>query len=518
MPQERTQLELESTVSLKRAKLLDKLSQHVFNNLPAHLICIKDMKLLSRTDLWETLRADIQSLPSADILALQVCTIFWFPKSYHETWIVTTLFFFFQEDVQSRVKYAIFSHRWGAHEPSYQQLSQGPTPINSPGLMKLLRYCDKAHVHGCAYAWSDTCCINKSSSAELEEAIRAMYRWYRDAEVCIVHLAETGSFEDFKDEPWFRRGWTLQELLAPKRVMFYNRNWDSLSVGNVHPAESRNDKEDWRILGAISGVTGIPVGDLRHFRPGCERVSEKMRWASRRETTRVEDVAYALIGIFDITMSISYGEGQWAFHRLMECIAQRCSEPGFFAWAGDASPYSLALPASPTSYGAPVLDAQSAARLRLTGSVFEEVGDRSYSITKLGVQVKLLLLPVHWIRREDSSESYTLSFTEGNFLETNPRPTLSQAYYEIFKPEQCVLGVVDYARADEDRGSLRVGERYFCLLLKRNGRSGYIKSRTDKVLVWHCVESITKELEDVCLLNTLSSYDRNIASTCPLPQ
>lgn len=96
MPQERTQLELESTVSLKRAKLLDKLSQHVFNNLPAHLICIKDMKLLSRTDLWETLRADIQSLPSADILALQVCTIFWFPKSYHETWIVTTLFFFFR--------------------------------------------------------------------------------------------------------------------------------------------------------------------------------------------------------------------------------------------------------------------------------------------------------------------------------------------------------------------------------------------------------------------------------------
>jgi hypothetical protein len=271
-----------------------------------------------------------------------------------------------QEDVQTRVKYTIFSHRWGAHEPSYQQLSQDerwiddPTPINNPGLSKLLRFCDKAHLHGCAYAWSDTCCIDKSSSAELEEAIRAMYRWYRDAEVCIVHLAATDTLEDFENEPWFRRGWTLQELLAPKRIAFYTKDWSSIFVDNVRRAESINDKEDWRVLGTVSKVTGIPAGDLRHFRPGYERVSEKMRWASRRETTRMEDVAYALIGIFDITMPIAYGERRWAFHRLMECIAQRCSEPGFFAWAGDASSYSLALPSSPASYGIPVLDAQTA--------------------------------------------------------------------------------------------------------------------------------------------------------------
>lgn len=381
-------------------------------------------------------------------------------------------------DVQTRVKYAIFSHRWGAHEPSYQQLSRDEgwiddsTPINSPGLSKLLHFRDKARLHGCAYTWSDTCCIDKSSSAELEEAIRAMYRWYRDAEVCIVHLAATDTLEDFENEPWFRRGWTLQELLAPKRITFYTKDWSSIFVDNVRRAESRNDKEDWRVLGAVSKVTGIPAGDLRHFRPGCERVSEKMRWASRRETTRMEDVAYALIGIFDITMPISYGEGRWAFHRLMECITQRCSEPGSFAWAGDASTYSLALPSSPASYGMPVLDSQTATGLRLTGSVFEEVGDPSYSITMLGLQVKLLLLPARWIQHGQGSGSYTLSFTEGAFLETNPSPTLSQAYYEIFKPEQCVLGIVNYTRVEGDRGSLRVGERYFCLLLKRSGRSG----------------------------------------------
>lgn len=339
-----------------------------------------------------------------------------------------------------------------------------------------------------------------------------MYRWYRDAEVCIVHLTATTTLADFEHEPWFRRGWTLQELLAPTRIVFYTKDWSSISVDNVRHVETRNDKEDWRVLGAVSKVTGIPAGDLRHFRPGCERVSEKMRWASRRETTRIEDVAYALIGIFDITIPISYGEGPWAFHRLMEGIAQRCSEPGFFAWAGDASPYSLALPSSPASYGMPALDSQMETCLRLTGSVFEEVGDRSYSITKLGLQVRLLLLPVRWIQYEEGLGRYTLSFTEGTFLRTNPCPTLSQAYYEIFKPEQCVLGVVNYTRVERDRGSLRVGEQYFCLLLKQSGRSGYVKARTDKVLVWHCVEGVTKDLEDVYLLNTLSAYDRDTAT------
>ncbi|KAH0826267.1 hypothetical protein J3R83DRAFT_5737 [Lanmaoa asiatica] len=494
---ERTQPEHESTVGLNRNQLLDALGQHVFNDLPAHLIRISDMKLLSRTDLWEDNRALIQDLSSADLLAHRS------PK----------------EDAQARVKYAIFSHRWGAHEPSYQQLSlnkrwmDDPTPINSPGLLKLLRFCDKARVHGCVYAWSDTCCIDKSSSAELEEAIRAMYRWYRDAELCIVHLAATDTLADFEHEPWFTRGWTLQELLAPRRITFYSKDWAPISVSNIrHAVVSRNDKEDWRILGAVSKVTGIPAGDLRHFRPGCERVSEKMRWASQRETTRMEDVAYALLGIFDITMPVSYGEGRWAFHRLLEGIAQRCSEPGFFAWAGDASPYSLALPSSPASYGTPVLDAQTVIGLRLTGSVFEEVGDRSFAITKLGLQVKLLLLPVHWTQHTQGFGSYTLSFKEGTFVETNPSPTLSQAYYEVFKPEQCVLGVVNYTRVEGDRGSLRVGEQCFCLLLKRSGRAGYIKARTDQVLVWHCMEGVTKDLEDVCLLNTLGSYGRDITT------
>ena len=386
------------------------------------------------------------------------------------------------------------------------------TPTNSPGYLKLLRFCDKARVHGCSYAWSDTCCIDKSSSAELEEAIRAMYRWYRDAEVCIVHLAGTDNLADFENEPWFTRGWTLQELLAPKRITFYNKDWISISGNGARPTKSRNDKEDWRILGAVSKVTSIPAGDLRHFRPGCERVSEKMRWASQRETTRVEDVAYALLGIFDITMPISYGEGQWAFQRLVTGIAQRCSEPGFFAWAGDASPYSLVHPYSPASYGTPVLDAQTVTGLRLTGSVFEEVGDQSYAITKLGLQVKLLLLPVHWIQDAQGLGSYSLSFAEGTFLETNPSPTLSQGYYEIFKPEQCVLGVVNYTRITRDRGSLRVGERYFGFLLKPGGRSGWVKARTDQVLVWRCMEGVTKDLEDVCLLNTLSSYGSNITT------
>ncbi|KAF9222282.1 hypothetical protein BS17DRAFT_708932, partial [Gyrodon lividus] len=201
-----------------------------------------------------------------------------------------------------------------------------------PGYDKLLRFCEKAQEYGCVLAWADTCCIDKSSSTELDEAIRSMFRWYREAYICVVYLAGVLKLEDIHRDDWFRRGWTLQELLAPRTTKFYGSNWEAL--GEV---ERNNDKEDDKVLGAISQTTSIPIQDLRGFVPGCTRVQEKMVWASKRRTIRVEDTAYALIGMFDISMQASYGEGDWAFHRLMEIILQRCDEWEVFAWAGPSS-------------------------------------------------------------------------------------------------------------------------------------------------------------------------------------
>ncbi|KAI9461115.1 hypothetical protein HD554DRAFT_2206777 [Boletus coccyginus] len=187
------------------------------------------------------------------------------------------------------------------------------------GYSKLVNFCEKAAEYDCCLAWSDTCCINKDSSTELEEAIRSMFKWYRDAHVCIAYLAEVSSIDDLWKDVWFTRGWTLQELLAPRMMKFYGKGWVPFS-NNV------NDKQDVRMLDALSRATGIPHRDLRHFRPGTRAVHEKMLWASNRTTTRVEDIAYSLIGIFDVSLTIAYGEGQRAFYRLMEAIINRSGE------------------------------------------------------------------------------------------------------------------------------------------------------------------------------------------------
>ncbi|KAF9232073.1 hypothetical protein BU15DRAFT_55433, partial [Melanogaster broomeanus] len=229
----------------------------------------------------------------------------------------------------------------------------GETSPVGPGYTKLFNFCEKARDdYGCAYVWSDTCCINKESSAELDEAIRSMFRWYRGSRVCIAHLANSSSVGDFKHEPWFKRGWTLQELLAPKTMRFYGKDWRPLCPAaeegydrhghpdgehNQSPHSSPspqllNDKCSDFMLRAVSKATDIPEPDIKGYHADCNRVAEKMKWAANRRTTRVEDTAYSLLGLFNVSIPIAYGEGQRSFYRLMEAIVQKCEGPGFFAW------------------------------------------------------------------------------------------------------------------------------------------------------------------------------------------
>ena len=211
------------------------------------------------------------------------------------------------------------------------------------GYRKIQGACKQARTNGHLYMWVDTCCIDKSSSAELSEAINAMFRWYKKAQVCHVYLADVPTLSElfwtFERSRWFRRGWTLQELLGPQSVVFYAENW--MQIGT---------KFSLRQL--LSKVTGIELRVLEGASLADICAARKMSWACNRDTTRTEDTAYSLLGIFDINMPLLYGEGNKAFIQLQEEIMKSTYDVTLFAWEDEdgACPNSGLLARSPRSF------------------------------------------------------------------------------------------------------------------------------------------------------------------------
>ncbi|KAK4112224.1 HET-domain-containing protein [Canariomyces notabilis] len=249
------------------------------------------------------------------------------------------------EEPKGPPPYAILSHTWGDSEVSFRDLNH-PDVESRPQYAKIRHSRRLAASRNLDYVWIDTCCIDKSSSAELSEAINSMFEWYKNAEVCFAHIEDLPSGGDTCTEGelgrcrWFTRGWTLQELIAPKEVRFYDQNW-----------EDRGTKQSLRDM--VSHVTGIRKDILL----GAARlddisVSERMSWAAHRNTTRREDIAYSLLGIFDVNMPLIYGEGGKAFIRLQEEIIKRTNDLSLFAWdARDITePYCGILADSPARF------------------------------------------------------------------------------------------------------------------------------------------------------------------------
>jgi hypothetical protein len=216
--------------------------------------------------------------------------------------------------------YAILSHTWGADgdETTFQDLENG-SGKDKAGYNKI-RFCgERAKKDGLQYFWVDTCCINKANHTELSEAITSMCRWYREAAKCYAYLSDVSVGHDsnnqtkqtweaaFRKSRWFTRGWTLQELLAPKSIEFYSR--EGVRLGDRETLERE-----------IHETTGIPINALRGAPFSDFSVDERMRWAEKRTTKRKEDKAYCLQGIFDVFMSLKYGEGDNAFIRLKNKI------------------------------------------------------------------------------------------------------------------------------------------------------------------------------------------------------
>lgn len=204
-----------------------------------------------------------------------------------------------------------------------------------------LRYCaNQARKEGLDYCWVDTCCINKQSSAELSEAINSMYRWYRDAKACYIYLSDVEKAnwkKNISKARWFTRGWTLQELLAPAKAIFYDRRWQRL--GTKHT-----------LTGVIASVTQIPATALRSTNLRGYSIAQKMSWAAERVTTRAEDSVYCLLGLFDVNMPLLYREGLRAFFRLQEEIIKYNNDHSIFAWSMNDMKFSSLLASSPAYF------------------------------------------------------------------------------------------------------------------------------------------------------------------------
>lgn len=217
--------------------------------------------------------------------------------------------------------YAILSHRWLDDEPTYQDITNG-TGHDKQGYDKLDFCLERIPHDSLEYFWVDTVCIDKTSSAELTEALNSMFRWYQEAVVCYAYMHDVSSswhgqeripvgqlILQFRNSGWFTRGWTLQELIAPKNVDFFTREKNFMFTKATKAVE-------------IAKITGIDVDALRGMPLRHFDVDTRMKWAEKRVTTREEDKAYCLMGIFDVFMPIIYGERGRAFRRLREEIAK----------------------------------------------------------------------------------------------------------------------------------------------------------------------------------------------------
>lgn len=229
---------------------------------------------------------------------------------------------------ETEVPYAILSHCWGEEEVLFQNMVDGTAP-RKKGYFKIERFCGVTKSEGLRYAWIDTCCIDKSSSAELSEAINSMFRWYRQVDVCFAYIhdcpgnASDGpvSEDQLDASKWFKRGWTLQELIAPADVVFLSAEWKEFST-----KRSLADR--------ISIITNIHARILEHSADisSCS-VAQRFSWAAGRVATRPEDRAYSLMGLFDVNMPMLYGEGgEKAFLRLQLEILRQVDDQTILAW------------------------------------------------------------------------------------------------------------------------------------------------------------------------------------------
>ncbi|KAJ8507201.1 hypothetical protein ONZ45_g10417 [Pleurotus djamor] len=344
-----------SELSEVQKRIASDVSRFLYD-YPIHLLCLKDYRLYDRTHLIRHLAVSIageleserRSNPSIDCDQKHTYEIF-----------------------SKLSRYAIFSHRWGLDELDFNaDFSKEIHSGKGDGATKLRNFCEKARQYGCQYVWFDTGCIHSANGAELDASIPFMYAWYSKAHVCIVHLAQTGSAlgEGNDVDEWFQRGWTLQELLAPERLKFYNKYWDPLtddeydiSRGAATPPESSS------IVQSISRITGVDERSLLRFR--------KVK----------------------------------AFERLQIELLKRYDDRSLLIFDGETSPRTRMLPSSPAAFSVPF----QGQLLPSDTILFREgVTSPDISLSIYGLHLSTVLYPVTYQSKFSCSQAVASIFNE----------------------------------------------------------------------------------------------------------
>jgi hypothetical protein len=333
-------------------------------------------------------------------------------------WLLDTTTLKLHHFQASPEEYAIFSHTWGEDEVTFRDMKKDlDAAKHRLGWSKVSNCCRIAKENGFQYVWIDNCCIDKKSSAELSEAINSMWKWYKNSSICFAYLGDvppsgydaSDDHDQFSQSRWFTRGWTLQELLAPRVVMFLAQNWAYLGTKgvrknhladqlgclrvmpgsdqkNMFPATSHAGKLFDKFMERLENITGI--GQIAQIDKLYQKnsIATRMSWASKRQTTRPEDRAYSLMGIFDVNMPIIYGEGLLkAFRRLLIEILQSTTDQSILAWK-EIGPGTGILPSHPDQF-------QDCDFGHFMANRSSETSPRTLamSVTNIGINVVVLL-------------------------------------------------------------------------------------------------------------------------------
>ncbi|KAG2367127.1 hypothetical protein BDR07DRAFT_1272937 [Suillus spraguei] len=392
-----------------------------------------------------------------------------------------------KEAVAKYFGWVMLSHRWGIKEPLLHDIQDrniyNLDPVRT--VVKLQKFCEVARDAGYHWAWSDTCCIDQNNNVELGKSVNSMFIWYHYSALTIVYLSDVLPSSEsgaLANSIWNTRGWTVQEFLAPKIILFYQADW-SLYLDR----RSRNHKQSVSIMGELERSTGINAQALVDFRPGTRDAREKLQWASTRITTLQEDIAYSLFGIFGVHLPVIYGERkQNALGRLLQEIIAHSGDITALDWVGQSSTFNSCLPADISSYKAPpctlsfpsedeIQDSVSMLRKDVTVesasklyTTFENLSVPRFANARL--QLPCIAFPLTEVRRRPSQDGVRcftydvkaddlqnlLIITEDKLVQFSPARRIRQTFLLIRPWTRHLLELPDFAELPDVDGQSSV--------------------------------------------------------------